>query len=123
MCSLILILLFLLIIFLFSLFYLIFVFIVRYYGLTCRLYANNITCADVPCLNDGTCTVVDSDGYNCTCPAAFIGNQCEVEIDPPCAENHYGPDCESCIDQDLCSGHYQCDENGAKICLDNWEGL
>ena len=92
--------------------------------MTCQIFANNITCADEPCLNDGTCedTVADA-GYNCTCPAAFGGDQCEIELEVPCAEGFYGPDCVFCVPQDLCSGHYDCNENGTKICLDNWEGM
>jgi hypothetical protein len=33
-------------------------------------------CANTPCLNGGTCTIVGSS-YQCTCPSGYYGAQCQ----------------------------------------------
>ena len=99
--------------------------IFSFYGMTCQIFAANITCEDDPCLNNGTCADSVADvGYNCTCPMAFTGDRCEVPPNPPCAENHWGPNCTLCVPTNTCEGgHYNCSEDdGSKICLENWEG-
>jgi uncharacterized membrane protein len=47
------------------------------------------SCADSPCLNDGTCTDT-AEGYECDCPTGFTGAQCatlEGGCDPNPCEN------------------------------------
>jgi len=34
-------------------------------------------CANTPCLNGGTCTVIGST-YQCTCPNPYYGTQCQL---------------------------------------------
>lgn len=36
-------------------------------------------CAVVPCLNGATCHD-KLNGYTCTCPSGFIGEQCEINV-------------------------------------------
>ncbi|KAI5726630.1 hypothetical protein M8J76_005731 [Diaphorina citri] len=36
-------------------------------------------CSSRPCLNGGSCTVLDT-GFSCSCPIGFQGNQCEENI-------------------------------------------
>ncbi|OAF66441.1 hypothetical protein A3Q56_05849, partial [Intoshia linei] len=44
-------------------------------------------------------------------------------METKCQDNYYGPKCKIyCKDVNDVSGHYNCDANGSKICLDNWNG-
>ncbi|CAH1774350.1 unnamed protein product [Owenia fusiformis] len=64
-------------------------------------------CESAPCLNNGTCNETSIGGeFECTCSNYFYGNVCDVYCKP----------------QDTCRGHYTCDENGGKVCLDGWRG-
>jgi hypothetical protein len=36
------------------------------------------SCASAPCCNGGTCRNVDSS-FECSCPAGFMGERCEIE--------------------------------------------
>ncbi|XP_038056560.1 delta-like protein 1 isoform X1 [Patiria miniata] len=40
-----------------------------------------------------------------------------------CNENYYGPTCSNiCRPKNDSLGHWRCDQNGQKVCLDGWEG-
>lgn len=40
-----------------------------------------------------------------------------------CGENYYGPGCVNyCRPRDDSFGHYVCDENGEKVCMQGWKG-
>ena len=49
--------------------------------------------------------------------------ECERDGTPVCAENYYGPSCTVLCqdsDDDL-TGHYCCDDDGNKVCLDGYQ--
>ncbi|XP_072174362.1 uncharacterized protein [Diadema setosum] len=60
-------------------------------------------CASDPCLNNGTC-VDQVNGYNCSCPAGFIGTHCESDVRDECESNPCQNNA-SCVDQ---VGGYVC---------------
>ena len=33
-------------------------------------------CTSLPCLNDGICTPIDVDSFECNCPDGFTGDTC-----------------------------------------------
>jgi EGF-like domain len=50
--------------------------------MNCQMYCcgpTDITCADRPCSNGGTCSEVSSDvnGYRCDCAQGFDGINCD----------------------------------------------
>ncbi len=45
----------------------------------------------------------------------------ELSFKVECAQFYYGLDCTTfCEPMDNSSGHYSCDDNGNKVCLDGW---
>ncbi|CAH1777875.1 unnamed protein product, partial [Owenia fusiformis] len=92
----------------------------KYTGPRCEIPIT--TCTSQPCLNGGTCQVIEG-GYTCFCPVDYTGQNCETYI-RNCPPNYYGPRCEVyCLGADDCDrGHYTCDPNsGAKICRNGWD--
>lgn len=48
----------------------------------------------------------------------------EVQIRVKCDENYYGPQCTKfCNPRDDFVGHYTCDQNGNKACMEGWMGI
>ncbi|XP_076065553.1 agrin-like isoform X2 [Oratosquilla oratoria] len=39
-------------------------------------------CAELPCLNHGSCRPTDNGGYKCLCPHGYLGSRCETRVDP-----------------------------------------
>ena len=59
-------------------------------------------CASTPCLNNGTCTVINATQYDCTCVGEFYGAECM------CRNSCLSQDCSpgECID--YCNGTFVC---------------
>lgn len=60
-------------------------------------------CQSIPCLNNGTCSIV-GDSYQCNCVPGLTGTRCEIDID----------ECSSqpCLNKGICMqsilNEYQC---------------
>ena len=80
-----------------------------YYGLTCGMaLTTSPQCPD--------------DGATCTCPDELNGPNCEI-FEEPCLEFFYGDDCDVyCEPSDDCNGHFDCDTDGSKICMNGYGG-
>ncbi|XP_074025385.1 basement membrane-specific heparan sulfate proteoglycan core protein isoform X7 [Leptinotarsa decemlineata] len=66
--------------------------------------SRQISCSNNPCLNGGQCYPMSPTDYQCSCPAAFSGKNCEVA--------KHKCDSQPCQNQGICHGngsHYRCD--------------
>uniref|UniRef100_A0A915AE27 Uncharacterized protein n=2 Tax=Parascaris univalens TaxID=6257 RepID=A0A915AE27_PARUN len=53
------------------------------------------SCLHDPCMNGGTCTLVDAGTYRCDCPPEYAGERCEKKLE--CGQNTCGKNAECSI--------------------------
>lgn len=91
-------------------------------GLT-RCDPNGEACISAPCNNGGICIEHETNHYECRCPDAYTGANCEVTKEsgpalapapPSCARKPCGPNTEICVP--LPGGRHSC------TCKEGWEG-
>ena len=49
-------------------------------GIISPVVGSDDPCASQPCLHEGTCEVLGSGDFRCTCPSRFTGKTCESEV-------------------------------------------
>lgn len=71
---------------------------------------------------DGALTPSDSFTRYEIYTGRYQNSQIELQFRLQCDPNFFGNDCSKyCMDTDrIGSGHYSCDENGNKVCLEGW---
>ena len=57
-------------------FFIVFIAILSNFTINCQITAN--PCVTGPCRNGGTCTVLTSTQYQCSCQLGYSGNNCET---------------------------------------------
>ncbi len=70
-----------------QLFYIAFIAIFRSALVQGQIFSN--PCFVAPCQNGGTCTVVSSTQYLCSCPLGYLGTRCET-YSTACSNNPCG---------------------------------
>ncbi|XP_069798706.1 delta-like protein 1 [Dendropsophus ebraccatus] len=77
-----------------------------YTGTYCEIESNE--CASNLCKNGGS--------YTCSCRPGYTGTYCEIE------SNKNGGSSNNCRPRDDAFGHFICDQEGKRLCLDGWKG-
>lgn len=71
----------------------------------------------------GCTRVAELHTSTCTCVFVFIQHVFSWRIRVKCEERYYNTTCSKfCRPRDDKLGHYECNENGDKVCMDGWLG-